>query len=60
MQETEFRLLKMDEVQAILGISRQTVYRWAWRGEIPTVKIGGRRYVPEPALADRLNYKNKK
>lgn len=41
------------DVGAILGLSRGTVYAAAKRGDLPTIKVGGRILVPRAAL-DRL------
>ena len=48
------RYVEVCDLQSRLGISRQTAYRWAWRGDIPSVKIGGRRLIPLEALEARL------
>jgi excisionase family DNA binding protein len=36
------RLLKTGEVAERLGVTDQTVRRWAKRGEIPTIRLGAR------------------
>lgn len=41
------------EVGDILGLRKNAVYAAAHRGEIPTIRIGGRILVPKAAL-DRL------
>ncbi len=46
--------VEVRDLQSRLGISRQTAYRWAWSGEIPSVKVGGRRLIPLEALEARL------
>ncbi|MCL4814252.1 MAG: helix-turn-helix domain-containing protein [Vicinamibacteraceae bacterium] len=52
---TEFKdgqrlALTIAEASASLGISRAQGYAMATRGELPTVKFGGRRLVPVDAL----------
>ncbi|RUL87606.1 helix-turn-helix domain-containing protein [Tautonia sociabilis] len=46
MDMSRDRYVSMAEARERLGVHRQTVYEWAWRGELPSVKIGGRRLVP--------------
>jgi excisionase family DNA binding protein len=43
-------LLTISEAAERLGISYQTAYKWAGRGELPTVRVAGRRRVPAAAL----------
>jgi excisionase family DNA binding protein len=50
---TERRTTTIDEAAQVLGISRNSAYAAAKRGEIPTVKIGRLLLVPITAL-DRL------
>lgn len=41
-------LLSVAELADALGVSESTVYRWTSRGELPTVRLGGRiRFSPE-------------
>lgn len=41
-------LLTADELAALARVNRMTVFRAAWRGEIPSVKIGyARRFAPD-------------
>ena len=42
-------LLTISEAAERLGISYQTAYKWAERGELPTVRVAGRRRVPAAA-----------
>jgi excisionase family DNA binding protein len=49
--------VKIEEAAAILGISRNGAYAAAKRGEIPTIKIGGRILVPRLALDRMLDAK---
>jgi len=46
--------MTMAEAQDYLRVSRQTIYRLAWRGEIASVKIGGKRLIPIDQLRKRL------
>jgi excisionase family DNA binding protein len=36
------QLLSIDDVAALLGVSRRTVYRLTWRGEISACRVGER------------------
>ena len=47
-------LLTISEAAERLGISYQTAYKWAERGELPTVRVAGRRRVPAAALVEIL------
>lgn len=51
----EVRYVSMSEATERLGVDRQTAYRWAWSGELTTVKVGGRRLVPLDALTVNLD-----
>ena len=42
--------MSISEAARILGISRSAGYRAADKGEIPTIRIGGRRLVPTAVL----------
>ncbi len=42
--------ISVDEAGEILGISRGLAYRGVQRGEIPSIRIGGRIVVPTAAL----------
>ena len=46
--------LTVPEAAAVLGISRDSAYRAAARGEVPTVRIGRRLLVPRHQLARML------
>ena len=49
--QTENRLaISVPEAGALLGLSRNSAYEAARRGEIPTIKIGKRILVPLVAL----------
>jgi len=39
-------LLTAAEVAQRCGVHKQTVFRWAWRGAIPSLKVGGARRFP--------------
>jgi excisionase family DNA binding protein len=43
-------LLRVDEVAALIGVSRTTAYALVNRGEIPSVRIGGLLRIPNEAL----------
>ena len=36
------RLLSVEETAKYLGVQKSTIYSWAWRRKIPSVKIGRR------------------
>jgi excisionase family DNA binding protein len=42
------------EAAKIIGVSSWTAYQWAKVGEIPTIRIGGRVFVPRHALEQLL------
>jgi len=46
-------LITIDEAGRALGVSRSTVWRLIQRGELPTVRRGGRRLVQASALRTR-------
>jgi excisionase family DNA binding protein len=46
-------LVTVDQAQNLLGVSRSTVWRLIQRGNLPSVRRGGRRLVPATALARR-------
>ena len=37
-------LLKVKEVCALFAISRPTLYQWMHNGQLPSIKVGARRY----------------
>ena len=43
------------ETAKIIGVSSWRAYQWARAGEIPTVRIGGRVFVPRRALEQLLD-----
>lgn len=47
---TEGELLKANEVQRILGVSRWTFYELVARRELPVLRLGRRVRVPRTAL----------
>ena len=49
----ERQTLTIDEAAGLLGVAQHTAYRAAKRGDIPTIRIGGRVLVPRAAM-DRL------
>lgn len=50
MRDDERVTLTIREAARRLGVSEGTLYRAARRGEVPTVRVGGRRLVPRAAL----------
>ncbi len=38
----EKRLLSVEEAARYLGVRKSTIYSWAWRRKIPSVKMGRR------------------
>jgi len=36
------RLLSVQEAATYLGVQKSTIYSWAWRRKIPSVKMGRR------------------
>ncbi len=38
----ETRLLSVEEAATYLGVQKSTIYSWAWRRKIPSVKMGRR------------------
>lgn len=49
----ECKTVDVETAGKMLGISRNSAYAAARRGDLPTIKIGGRYLVPKVAL-DRL------
>jgi len=43
-------LMSVEEAGRVLGVSRSTVWRLIQRGELPSVRRGGRRLVPAKSL----------
>jgi excisionase family DNA binding protein len=48
------QILSIVEAAERLGVSYQTAYKWVERGELPTVRVAGRRRVPAAALDEIL------
>jgi excisionase family DNA binding protein len=48
------QLLTIVEAAERLGITYQTAYKWVERGELPSVRVAGRRRVPAAALDEIL------
>jgi len=44
------KLISVKDAAQRLGVSPITAHRWAKSGRIPSVKLGGRRLVPEAAI----------
>lgn len=52
--------LRIEEAAKVLGIGRSAAYAAARKGEIPTIRIGGLRLVPKPALERLLEVADKR
>ncbi|MDP8932029.1 MAG: helix-turn-helix domain-containing protein [Actinomycetota bacterium] len=46
--------ISLEQAGELLGVSRRTAYRAAARGQIPTIRIGRRWFVPTARLLDLL------
>ena len=46
-------MITVDEAGRTLGVSRSTVWRLIQRGDLPSVRRGGRRLVPASAIQTR-------
>lgn len=46
--------ISVEEAGRVLGLSRSAAYRAADRGELPTIRLSGRLYVPTPKLLAML------
>lgn len=46
-------MISVDEAGRALGVSRATVWRLIQRGELPSIRQGGRRLVPSTAIETR-------
>jgi excisionase family DNA binding protein len=53
--QAERRTISVEEAGRQLGLSRNSAYQAAGRGEIPTIKIGRRLLVPIVAFERLLN-----
>lgn len=51
-----FLTVDVETAGAALGLSRPSAYAAANRGEIPTLRIGGRLLVPVPRLLELVGY----
>jgi excisionase family DNA binding protein len=47
-------LITVRQVSAVLSKDRQTIYRWAWDGRLPHLRIGSRLMFDPARLADWL------
>jgi excisionase family DNA binding protein len=52
--QLERQALSIQEAAKIIGISDNRAYKAAKTGEIPTIRIGKRNFVPRPALQRML------
>lgn len=48
--------VSVEQAAEIIGISRSSGYRAAERGELPTIRLGGRLHVPTQKLLALLGY----
>lgn len=48
-------LLTTKDIQSILGYSYATVRNMCATGKLPTMKLGGRFFVPKPKLEELVN-----
>ena len=46
------RMLSLEQAAEMCGLSPWTLRRWALRRRIDSVKLGGRRLIPERSLAE--------
>jgi len=46
--------ISLEQAGELLGVSRRTAYRAAARGQIPSIRIGRRWFVPTARLLDLL------
>ena len=46
-------MVTVDDAGRALGVSRSTVWRWIQRGDLPSVRRRGRRWVPAAAIQTR-------
>ncbi len=49
----EKRLISVEEAAKYLGVQKSTMYSWAWRRKIPSVKMGRRLLFDQEEL-DRM------
>jgi excisionase family DNA binding protein len=53
-------MITVDEAGRTLGVSRSTVWRLIQRGDLPSVRRGGRRLVPASAVETRTRRRGAK
>ena len=53
-------LITVEEAGRTLGVSRSTVWRLIQRGDLPSVRRGGRRLVPASAIQTRTRQRRAK
>jgi excisionase family DNA binding protein len=46
--------ISIPDAARLIGTSRSTAYEWAKRGELPTVRMGGRQLVPLVPLCKKF------
>ncbi|SDL14774.1 DNA binding domain-containing protein, excisionase family [Catalinimonas alkaloidigena] len=52
---TEEELLKLPQVAALLGVSKQTIYEWKRQGKLPAHKIGRRVFFKKSEVVAALS-----
>ena len=52
----EDKLIKLEDVKALLNVSTATVHNWKKEGKIPFYKIGQRIYFKENEVLESLNH----
>jgi len=50
MQETQYKLLTVKQAAHLLGVSRETVRRWVYKGVLHGVRVGKNHKIPEREL----------
>ncbi len=56
MKEVLPPTIKVEEAARLLGLSRTAAYRAAASGDIPTIRLNGRLYVPTAKLLTLLGH----
>lgn len=51
---SERKLITVRELAKMVSASEVTLYRWARNGKIPSVKCGGRLFIPESIVSELI------
>lgn len=51
---SERKLITVKELAKMVSASEVTLYRWARKGKIPSVKCGGRLFIPESLISELI------